>query len=367
MIAPAASASRARARRVRDPRFGLLLRQLRARLVDQRRAIAATRGVIQHRERCTHVTPGGGALRPAEHQPFALRPDLRGQECHAHVARIDGTGLVGELLGGIQMVLLQLGFGVGHQMIDDLFKSVQGARVTRIALQRRAIQFGGIGARRGGEGAGGQRLIGAGEQLLEFGIVGAAPGRGVGRSRGGRAGGCVGCDPGERGGQGENPARDQAPAVALRRPRHGRSSGALEPILVAPPGRFHEQPHALFGNGLVQEAVHRALGDLRREQALLLGRARHDHDQVGKLGVQSGGELADGRGDRRRIEHGNPCLVCHQCGGEVDLGADGAYRVRGIAHRLQGAKEFRVLGERDQRCPPECIRARCDVARRRHL
>ena len=134
---------RARARRVRDPRFGLLLRQLRARLVDQRRAIAATRGVIQHRERCTHVAPGGRALRPAEHQPFALRPDLRGQECYAHVVRIDGTGLVGELLGGIQMVLLQLGFGVGHQMIDDLFKSVQGARVTRIALQRRAIQFGG--------------------------------------------------------------------------------------------------------------------------------------------------------------------------------------------------------------------------------
>ena len=76
--APAAECLVRTVEEVADARIDLLLRQLLARLVDQRRAVlAAAAGIIEHGQRGGDIAAGGGALRLGQYQPLALGADLR--------------------------------------------------------------------------------------------------------------------------------------------------------------------------------------------------------------------------------------------------------------------------------------------------
>ena len=100
-----ALSARGRAAEIRHALVDLLLRELRARLLDQRRVMPAARGVIEHREGARDVAGCGGALRLVEHRVLALRADLRDQERHARVIGADGVRLLRERLRVIQVAL----------------------------------------------------------------------------------------------------------------------------------------------------------------------------------------------------------------------------------------------------------------------
>ena len=132
---------------------------------------------------------------------------------------------------------------------------------------------------------------------------------------------------------------------------------------VAPPSGLDEQPYALLGERLVQKAVHRAVGDLRSEQALLLEAARDDEHQLGELRAEALRQLRHGRGDRGAVEHRDTRMMLQQRRREVDLRGGCAYLVRGIADLAQCLEKLRVLGESQQRIAGE-RKAACSVDRR---
>ena len=120
-------------------------------------------------------------------------------------------------------------------------------------------------------------------------------------------------------------------------------------LRMAPPGGLDEQPHPLLGDGFVQEAMHRAIGDLRREQGLLLDASRDDQHQIRELRYQPLGELRDGRGKRRAVEYRDACVMLQEQGGEVDLRARRRHLVRSPAHLAKGFEKLRILRENEQR------------------
>src|SRR4029077_17242481 len=127
---------------VGDARVELLLRELLTRLLDQRRAMLTAGGILERGERSGHIASGCGPLCLAEHRALALRADLRGEKRDTCVIGVDGARLVGELLGGVEVLLLQLALRRGEQAVDHLCESVDRARIACVAAQRLALQLG---------------------------------------------------------------------------------------------------------------------------------------------------------------------------------------------------------------------------------
>ena len=73
-----------------------------------------------------------------------------------------------------------------------------------------------------------------------------------------------------------------AVVAAMRVPASRQRPRALP---VPPPRGLDEQAHPLLGDRLVQEAMHRAVGDLRGEHSLLVDAAGDDEHQLRELGV----------------------------------------------------------------------------------
>ena len=136
------------------------------------------------------------------------------------------------------------------------------------------------------------------------------------------------------------------PRGGLRRRCGAAAAGGL---LLPAPGGLEEQAHALLGERLVQEAMHRAVGDLRRQRALLGGAAGDDQHQVGELRAQARGELYRRGGEGCGIEHRDAGMVGHERGGQIDLRADRAHGVGGLGNLAQQGEELLILREHDQR------------------
>ena len=326
----------------------LLLRELLARLLDDGRLTPAARGVLERREGAGDVAGGGGVVRLVEHQAFALRADLRQEERHARVLGADGVRRVRELLRILQVSLLQRAFRVRHQSVDGLLEALRGARIARVAAQGLAVQVRGARPGRRHQLTGGQCAVGSRQQSLEGRIRGGGGAPRGGRRRAQRCRGSVQADPQEWCGQRRQARGEQPPFRAprdARGERRGRACGAAGPFGMAPPGRLDEQPHALLGDGLVQETMHRAVGDLGRESHLVLGAARHDEHDVRELRVQPRRQLPGGGGERGDIQDHDPGVMCHQCTGEIDLGAGGVHLVRGVGDLPEGLDELAVLGQ----------------------
>ena len=134
---------------------------------------------------------------------------------------------------------------------------------------------------------------------------------------------------------------------------------------VPAPRRSDEQPHALLGDRPVQEAMHGAVGDLLREQALLIGAAGDDQHQLRELRVNAVDELSDGAADCGAVDHRDPTLMGQERAREVHLGADRQHRVRRIRNPLQRGNELRIACEGDERGWHEPQPRRCDTEGRR--
>ena len=131
---------------------------------------------------------------------------------------------------------------------------------------------------------------------------------------------------------------------------------------MSPPPRLDKQPHALLGDGFVQETMHRTVGDLGREARLVLGAAGHDEHDVRKLRVQPPRQLPGGGGERGDIEHHDPWVLRHECGGEIDLGAGRVHLVRRVGDLHEGLEELAVVGQRQQRLAYQRQHRRHDAA-----
>ena len=59
-------------------------------------------------------------------------------------------------------------------------------------------------------------------------------------------------------------------------------------------------------------------------------------------------QLPGGGGERGDIEHHDPGVMRHECGGEIDLGAGGVHLVRRVGDPSQGLEELAVVGQRKQ-------------------
>src|SRR5262249_28445534 len=149
----------------------LLLRELRTSLFDQGRAMLAVSGILERRQCPGDIAAGGRTVCFVQHGALALRTDLCSEESDARVVGSDGTRLLGELLRGIEMLSLQLGFCGREQLVDHLLESVDGARIAAIALERLTIKLRGVLGRRRDQRTGGERLIGARQQALERGVI----------------------------------------------------------------------------------------------------------------------------------------------------------------------------------------------------
>ncbi len=81
--------------------------------------------------------------------------------------RLDGSGLVGELLRFVDTLCEQLLLGGREQLVDDFLQSFARARIVGIAPQSLSIQVGGVLLRRAYVGTGGKRLIRARQQRFQ--------------------------------------------------------------------------------------------------------------------------------------------------------------------------------------------------------
>ena len=130
---------------------------------------------------------------------------------------------------------------------------------------------------------------------------------------------CKRRDPESR--RGNEPDR-QAPFGKLRELGDGRRGTAHVAFLVPPPRSVDEEPHALLGGGLVQEAVHLAAAHLGGERRLFRSASGHNEHEVRKLTLEAADELCDRTQRRRRIDHGNACAAGDQLRGQIGLRSD---------------------------------------------
>ena len=111
--------------------------------------------------------------------------------------------------------------------------------------------------------------------------------------------------------------------------------------------------------------MNRTVGDLSREARLVLGAARHDEHDVRKLRVQPTSQLPGGGGERGDIEHHDPRVLRHECGGEIDLGAGRVHLVRRVGDLHEGLEELAVVGQHEQWRADERQQRRGDAGGRR--
>jgi hypothetical protein len=217
-------------------------------------------------------------------------------------------------------------------------------------VQGLAVQVSRVLTRRRHQRARGERRIGARKQALESLVIvrGGCVRRRRPRRRFRR---CMQRSPQERccerQGDGEKEPRRRAPAPRCYRARRGVGPGSA--LRVAPPGRLDEQAHPLLRERPVQKAMHRTVGDLCGEHALLVGASGDDEHQIGELGMQATDEIARGGRERRGVDDGHACLVSQERARKIDLGADRQHLMRGVGDFLQDCNELGVAREGDER------------------
>ena len=125
-------------------------------------------------------------------------------------------------------------------------------------------------------------------------------------------------------------------------------------LAVPAPRSIDDQLDALFGQWLVQEAIHHASADLRRENRLILATAGDHQYQIRKLLFQAFGELGDRAGDGRGIDDDHSTAGTQQVDGEVRFGGDDC-NASARRDRMQCREQCPILRERDE----VFLRARC--------
>ncbi len=335
------------------------LRDLVARVGHHVGAAAGERRAVEHGNGLLDVAAGRSLPGLGKEHALALLADLRGEERDAHMIRIDAFRRLDVASRVVHLVLQERLFCRGENAIEHALEARASPRVIAVATNRQPIQLGRVVTGRRDERAAPHGVVRALQQAFELVVDRAAWKRAHGsidrddiaflraareheegtedqHQRGAAA------DPHQvfRWGPGRGPHR-------LAQVRGGglEHFGMLD--AVAAPGRRDEQAHALFRNGLVQEAIYGAARDLRRQQALVFVTARDDQHQIRELRFQAIAELVDRRGDERGIEHGDARMIVEQMRGEIRLGSDRGNIVVG-RYRAQRLQQLAVVREHDE-------------------
>ncbi len=273
---------------------------------------------------------------------------------------LDGSRLIRQLLRLVDVLRQQLLLGGGEQLVDHLLEATACAGVIRIAAQRLAVQVGRVLFRWGHVRARSERLVGTRQQTLQHFIAARCALCRLRRSshRCARRLRNIGFAQNEPHCQ-QSEGPECGPAAnedcwRKSRPRvlnHGRrghrvhAAGVLLPVTA--PCRLDEQPDALFGYGLMQEPVDRAVRDLGCERALVVDSAGDDEHEIRELSLEAVRELFDGAADRGRVEYGDSGVLGDQLGRQIGLGAHGEYVVI-VAENLQRLNQRAIVAEHDQ-------------------